>query len=325
MSTSTPPLALAGTVAGANFASKTTLNFVTFDSNGNPHLSTSSQSVPYGSPYVLSVVVTKSDGTNCGFFFPKTVPPIPCPTGTIALKDGANNLNDFPSGPASNATNLAKLSNQGGLVEDINVQLPGGSHSIVATFTTGDTNYQSGSPSNTLSVTISPAATTTLVASSLGIVPSGGTVTLTAVVGSASNSNQGPTGTTNIGGPVTCTPAAATANGGASCSAQLPNTAISALFPLPSGGPRPTLPLLPAFFALLSILLFAIGWKWMPEKRRRRYAYAGFVAFALLAVSIAGCGGGGGGGGGHMVTINANYVGDTNYAASSGSTTITVQ
>jgi len=55
------------------------------------------------------------------------------------------------------------------------------------------------------------------------------------------------------------------------------------------------------------------------------YAYAGFVAFALLAVTIAGCGGGGGGGGGHTATIKANYTGDTNYAASSGSATITIQ
>jgi hypothetical protein len=64
----------------------------------------------------------------------------------------------------------------------------------------------------------------------------------------------------------------------------------------------------------------------MPEKRRRTYAYAGFLAFALLAAGIAGCGGGGGGGGGgHTATIKASYVGDTNYAASSGTTTITVQ
>jgi hypothetical protein len=213
------------------------------------------------------------------------------------------------------------------------VQLPGGSHSILATFTTGDSNYQSGTPSNTLSVTITPAATTTLVASSVSVLPAGGgSVTLTAAVGSASNSSQGPTGTiqfqngsTNIGSPVTCTPAGATANAGASCQAQLPNVAISALFPPPTGDPGPTLPLLPTLFALLSIVLFALGWRWMPEKRRRTYAYAGFLAFVLLAVTIAGCGGGGGSSGGHTVTIKANYVGDANYAASSGNTTITVQ
>jgi Pro-kumamolisin, activation domain len=332
LSTSTP-LALTGNVTGANFASKTTVNFVTFDSNNNPVLSTSPSPVQYGSPYILNVVVTKSDGTNCAFTYPKTVSPIPCPKGTIALKDGANNLNDFPSGPASNATNISKISNEGGLVEDINVQLPGGSHSIVATFTTGDTNYQSGNPSNTLSVSITPATTTTLVASSQGVLPAGGgSVMLTAVVGSASNSTQGPTGTvqfqngsTNIGAPVTCTPSGANTNSGASCQATL-TTTITALFPPPTGDPRPTLPLLPTLFALLSIVLFALGWRWMPEKRWRTYAYAGFLAFALLAVTIAGCGGGGGGSsGGHTVTIKANYVGDTNYAASSGTIPITVQ
>jgi hypothetical protein len=330
MSTSTP-VALAGTVQGANFASKTTVNFVTFDSNNNPHLSTSPSPVQYGSPYILNVVVTKSDGTNCAFTYPKTVSPIPCPTGTIAMKDGTANLNDFPSGPASNATNASKISNEGGLVDDLNVQLPGGSHSITAAYTSGDANYQS-SNSNTLSVTISPATTTTQVASSISVLPAGGgSVTLAAAVGSNSNSAQGPTGTiqfqngsTNIGAPVTCTPSGATVNAGSSCTATLPNVAISALFPPPTNDPWPTLPLLPALFALLSIVFFALGWRWMPEKRRRTYAYAGFLAFALLAVAIAGCGGGGGGSG-KTVTIKASYVGDTNYAASSGTTKITVQ
>jgi hypothetical protein len=306
---------------------------VTFSSTGVPSTpSTSSQSVPYGSPYGLNISVTKSgSSTTCGFAYSgTTTPPLPCPKGTIALKDGANPLNDFPAGPSFYVTNTSKVSNQG-LVEDGFIQLAGGSHSIVATFTTGDTNYQN-SVSNTLSVTITPAATATLVASSIGVLPAGGgSVTLTAAVGSASNSTQGPTGTiqfqngsANIGAPVTCTAAAATANAGASCTATLPNVAISALFPPPIGDPRPTLPLLPTLFALLSIVLFVLGWRWMPEKRRRTYAYAGFLAFALLAVAIAGCGGGGGGSG-HTVTIKANYVGDTNYAASSGTTSITVQ
>src|SRR6266403_2272654 len=331
MSTATP-VALAGTVQGANFASKTTVNFVTFDSNNNPHLSTSPSPVQYGSPYILNVVVTKSDGTNCAFTYPKTVSPIPCPTGTIAMKDGTANLNDFPSGPASNATNISKISNEGGLFEDINVQLPGGSHSITASFTSGDANYQSSSNNPPLSVTITPATTSTQVASSISVLPAGGgNVTLAAAVGSNSNSAQGPTGTiqfqngsTNIGAPVTCTPSGATANAGSFCTATLPNVAISALFPPPTNDPRPTLPLLPVLFALLSIVFFALGWRWMPEKRRRTYAYAGFLAFALLAVAIAGCGGGGGGSG-KTVTIKASYVGDTNYAASSGTTKITVQ
>ncbi len=325
------PLALAGTVAGANFASRTTLNFVTFDSNNNPHLSTSSQSLAYGSNYILNVVVTKSDGTACGFSYPSTKPPIPCPTGTIALTDGGVALKDFPSGPNFNATNIAKISNQGGLVEDFNVQLAGGSHSILATFATGDSNYQSGNPSNTLSVTITKAPTTTVVASNQGIISSGTSVTLTAVVGSSSNSFQGPTGTmqfqnngTNIGAPVTCTPAGANANGGASCTAQL-TTTIAALFPPPTRDPRPIVPLLPTLLALVSIVLLALGRRWVPETRQRAYACAAFVVFALLAVGIAGCGGGGSSNSGRNVVINAIYAGDSNYTTSSGNTVITVQ
>ncbi|HET7106204.1 MAG TPA: protease pro-enzyme activation domain-containing protein [Candidatus Acidoferrum sp.] len=325
-------VALAGTVAGANFASATKVGFVTFNANGVPSTpSTAAQSVPYGSPYGLNIAVTKSgSNTTCGFAYSgTTVPALPCPTGTIALKDGANPLNDFPAGPNFNVANTSKVSNQG-FVEDGFIQLAGGSHTIVATFTTGDTNYQN-STSNTLTVTITPAATTTLVASSLGVIPAGSPVTLTAVVGSTSNSVQGPTGTvqfqagsTNLGAPVTCTPSGADANGGASCFAQL-TTTVAALYPPATGEPRPTMPLLPLLFALLSAVLFALGWRWMPERRRRTYAYAGFLAFAVLAVAIAGCGGGGGGGGGHAVTIKASYVGDTNYAASSGNTNVTVQ
>jgi len=66
---------------------------------------------------------------------------------------------------------------------------------------------------------------------------------------------------------------------------------------------------------MLSVVLFALGWRWMPEKRRRNYAYVGFIAFALLAVAIAGCGGGGGGGV-KTLNIKATYAGDTNYATS---------
>src|SRR5258708_16887144 len=100
-----------------------------------------------------------------------------------------------------------------------------------------------------------------------------------------------------MGAPVTCAPAGATANAGSSCTATLPNVAISALFPPPTNDPRPTLPLLPVLFALLSIVFFALGWRWMPEKRRRTYAYAGFLAFALLAAAISCCCGGRGGSG----------------------------
>ena len=322
------PKALSGTVAGANFSSKTQLNFVTFDSNNNPVPTTQPKTVPYGSPYILNVLVTKSDGTNCGFNYPYTQSPIPCPTGTIALTDNGQPLKDFPSGPTLNATQIAKLSNQGGLVEDANVQLPGGTHSILAAFTTGDTNYQSGS-SNTLSVTITPAQTTVVVA---GTANSATSINVTAVVNSQSNSFQGPTGTVqfmngsaNLGTPVNCVPTGANpaASTFASCTATL-TTTVAALYPPPVNDPRPRVPVLPLLFALLSLVLFALGWRWIPQNRRRAYVYAGFLVFALMAVGIAGCGGGGGSSGGKTITVNAVYAGDTNYTGSNGGTNITL-
>jgi subtilase family serine protease len=324
------PVKLATAVAGAGYGTNVQLNFVTFDSNNNPVPTTQAQTVAYGSPYILNILVKKSgNSSTCGFNYPATSPSLPCPTGKITLTDGGAPLNDFPNGP-SGTTNQPGVSNQG-LVEDALVQLTGGKHTILAAYA-GDANYAAGS-SNTLSVTITPAQTTTVVASNLGTITSGTSVVLTAIVGSTSNSAQGPTGTVqfqnggaNIGSPVTCTAAGASANAGASCSAQL-TTTIAALYPPPTGDRRPRVPMLPVLFALLSIVLFAIGTRWIPENRRRAYVYAGFLVFALMAVGIAGCGGGGGGGGGggHTVTINAAYAGDTNYTSSSGSTSITVQ
>ncbi len=333
-STSTP-VALAGAVAGANYSSKTQLNYVSFDSNNNPVPTTQSQTIPYGSPYILNMIVSRSDGTNCGFNYPYTQPQLPCPTGKITLTDNGNPLNDFPSGPNFNVSNLPKLSNMGGLVEDQFVQLTGGTHSIVATYS-GDANY-STSTSNTLSIKIVPAATTVTATANPGIISSGGSVTLLALI--ATNSNgEAPCGVANggtvtfsngsspISGTVSYTAIPPTATASVACQASL-STSLSSLFPPPADEPRPTMPLLPVLFAVCSLALFALGWRWIPQNRRRAYVYAGFLVIALITVGIVGCGGGGGssGGGGHTVTINVAYSGDTNYAASTGSTSVSVQ
>lgn len=204
------------------------------------------------------------------------------------------------------------------------IALAVGNHSIVAKYS-GDPSFNP-STSGAIALTVTTAPTATSVSSSLPIITAGQTVTLTAIVGSNSASSQGPTGMvqfknggTSLGGPVTCTPAGATATVGASCTAML-TTAISALYPPAGNRPRvPSMPLIPSIVALVCALLFALGWGWMPGPRRRAYAYAGLVAFALLAVGIAGCGGGssgGGGGGGNIRNITAVYAGDTNYAGS---------
>ena len=328
-STSTP---VAVAVAGANQTSKTTMSFVTFDANNNPILSTS-QSITYGSPYILQVAVTPANGNPC--WATGIVTAFPCPTGKVAVTDNGNPLNDWPNAGTPNATNAPKLNNQG-IAEDQPIQLPVGTHSIVATYA-GDPNYQT-STSNTLSLTVAKASTTTAVASSIGTITSGATVTLAVLVSTPSN-GAGPTGNvTFTNGSATlgtgaCAPTSGTNNpngtdgttaGTAFCTATL-QTAISALYPAPQSHPRP--PVVPIVLLALSIVAYLALLRGMPPNRKRAYAHAGLVVFALMAVAIAGCGGGGGGGGGggKTVTINASYPGDATYNSSTGSTNIVVQ
>lgn len=335
VSTSTP-VALSATVAGAGYTAKTTLNFVS-----TTGISTSPQNFPYGTPYSLQIVVSNSSGNSCAFSYPNTKPTIPCPTGTITLTDNGNPLTDFlNNGKATNVTSLNNL----GLAEDQPISLPAtvgsttpGVHNIVATYS-GDGNYAAGSPSNTLKVTIQQLATTTQVASSLSSITSGATVLLTASItpNSASNGNA-PCGTgstgkvqftsngSNLSGTVTYTGTpGSTSPNGASCTATL-STAISSLYP--NGRPNsPTIPRIPLLVAALSLLFFVLGLRWIPETRRRAYACIGLLAIGLLVGVVAGCGGGGGGGGGGSTrNIGAAYSGDANYKSSSGSTTISIQ
>jgi hypothetical protein len=333
---STSP-AVAVAVVGANQTSKTTMSFVTFDANNNPILSTAAQSITYGSPYILQAAVIPSSGPYSGkqCWSSSPVTAFPCPTGTVAVTDNGNPLNDWPNAGTPNATNAPKLNNQG-IAEDQPIQLPVGSHSIVATYA-GDPNYQT-STSNTLSVTVAKASTTTAVASSVGTITSGATVTLTALVSTPSN-GAGPTGNvTFTNGSATlgtgaCAATSGTNNpngtngttaGTAFCTATL-TTAISSLYPLPQSRPRP--PVVPIVWLAMSIVAYLALLRWRPASRKRVYAYAGLVVFALMAVAIAGCGGGGGGGGGggKTVTINASYPGDANYNSSTGSTNVVVQ
>ena len=301
---------------------------------------TSSQSVAYGSGYILRVDVKGATSGFCTDANANVV--IVCPTGTVALSDNGGALNDFPNAQTANQSNTARLNNRG-FVEDHPIQLNTGAHSITAAYTADSTSsYNSNSASNTLSVTITQASTTMKVSSNVSSVASGGSVTLTATVNSQSKSAQGPTGTvqfkngsTNLGTAVNCTPTGANSSGatpvGALCTAQL-TTALSALPPGLFIDPRPRntpLVIVTVLAAISSILSFLLALKL--AARRRRYAYAGGALAMIAAVALAGCSGsskssgGGGGGGGSARTITAAYSGDTNYAASSGSTSVTVQ
>ena len=342
-STSTPTK-LATTVAGAGYTGKATVYFVGYSSStGAPNTpTTSSQSFAYGTPYILSILVT-DNGTSCAYGYPytkPTSPAIPCPTGTVTLFANGTPQTDFLNNGSSTGT--TKLNNVG-LAEDQPISLSAtlngstpGVYNLTATYS-GDSNYSAvgAGGSNSLQITVSKATPTGIaVTSNLSSITSGASVVLTAQVQTNSNA-AGPTGMVSFTngstslGSATCQPTPGsqnTTNGTAFCTATL-STAISGLYPPPVGGPRgPGLPVMPAILALLSLLLFALGWRWMPEGRRRAYAYAGLVAFVLLVVGIAGCGGGSTstGGGGTTRTINASYPGDANYSSSSGSVLITV-
>lgn len=294
----------------------------TFDSLGNI-LSTNATSVTYGSPYILRIDILNSSGTSstcqpwsatgvttgCAFDA----------TGTVTITDNGSPL-DTGTFPINSA----------GSAEDQPIQLSGGTHTLSATYS-GDISYNPVSTAVLDSVTVAKAVTQTTVSSSSSIITSGTSVTLTATIATQSN-GAGPTGSvkfTNGGtslGSATCQPTSATATAAAFCTATL-TTAISGLYPPVAVRPEPPgVPIVPLVVALASLLLFALGLRWMPKGRSRAYAYAGLVAVVLLVVGVAGCGGGssGGGGGSTTRTITANYSGDTNYSSSSGSMTITI-
>ncbi|HWZ97338.1 MAG TPA: protease pro-enzyme activation domain-containing protein [Candidatus Dormibacteraeota bacterium] len=310
--------------------SKVIVSFV----NSSGQIVTAAQSVAFGSPYILRVDVANSAGTPCENIAAGTVSFI-CPTGSVTLKDGTNPLNDFPNAQTPNATSTAQLNNRG-FIEDQPIQLPAGTHNITATYTAdANSSYLSQTASNTLAVTITQATTQTNVVGTPTSITSGGMVTLTATISSNSNADKAhaPSGTvqfsngsTTLGAAVTCTQIGATQTTGAACTAQL-TTAISELFPPanPDNRMRWTpFEWLATLLALAAVLLFIATLRM--KKPRRAYAYAAIGFFLIASATLAGCSGtsGGGGGNGSPRTITAKYSGDTNYATSTGTTSVTV-
>jgi hypothetical protein len=158
-------------------ASTTTANIIVVPS-GTP-----ATSVAYGSPYVLEVGVAS---TAAGLCNSNATGGPACPTGTVAVKDGGNPLD-------AGTFSLNSL----GFFEDQPIQLPAGTHSIVAVYS-GDNSFN-GSTSATDTVTVTKAATTTTVSANHTSVAAGGSVTLTATINTQSNATasaaQEPTGT----------------------------------------------------------------------------------------------------------------------------------
>jgi hypothetical protein len=314
------------TVMSSKSNSKVIVSFV----NASGQIVTTAQSVQYGSPYILRVDVANGSGTTCENISSSAVNFI-CPTGQITVLDNGAALKDFPNAQTPNATNVATLNNRG-FIEDQPIQLNVGPHSITATYP-GDASYNSGT-SNALSVTIMQATTTTGITANPSLVTTGGLVTLTATVSSNSNADtphapsgtvQFSNGTTTLGAAVTCTQAGATSSAGASCTATL-STPISFFVPPPGPNSR-RIPFewLAALLALTAIALMALSTRM--RKPRRAYAYAAITLFLIASATLAGCSGSGSssGGGGKTRTVTAKYSGDTNYATSTGTGSVTIQ
>lgn len=151
---------------------------------------TPATTVVYGSPYITRVDVVGT-GTNSGSKECSTTA-IPCPTGSISLADNGNNLNDFQNTQTGTFSNTATLPNDLGFLEDQLVQLPGGTNSLVATYS-GDSSYTK-STSPALVVTVTPATTAASVIASATSTTTVTPVTLTASIATQST-GAGPTGT----------------------------------------------------------------------------------------------------------------------------------
>ena len=183
--------------------------------------STNATSIPYGSGPILRVDILNHTGTasNCQPLVPNGVI-TGCAidaTGSVTITDNGSSL---PGSPF--------MINSVGHLEDQTIQLTGGSHTLALNYP-GDISYNA-SPAVTLSLTVTPAATTASGSATPNPVPPNQQVTLSVTIGSQSNSTQGPTGTVTFKdgsttiGTANVTPAGATATVGASGTAVLTTT-----------------------------------------------------------------------------------------------------
>jgi hypothetical protein len=138
-----------------------------------------------------------------------------------------DSFNGGPAGPLDAGTFAV---NSDGSAEDRSIQLAAGTHVVSATYSGDDSYNASGPIAHTLTVTKAPTATG--VSSSVTSIVLGGTVTLTAIISSSSDSSVGPSGMvqflnkgSNFGAPVACLPAGANFFG-ASCTATLNTTTL---------------------------------------------------------------------------------------------------
>jgi hypothetical protein len=164
---------------------------------------TPTTSVQYGTSYIMIVnVVGATAGVICNNTSPTSItqiPEVPCPTGNITLTENGNPLNDFVRTGSTNS-NISSVGNLG-FVEDLLIQLLGGTQTIVANYS-GDNSYNpSASPAaNHIAVTPAPTqSSVTVNGAATATANTGQSVTLVATVSTnftqpCGNTGAGPTG-----------------------------------------------------------------------------------------------------------------------------------
>jgi hypothetical protein len=198
-------------------ASRTTMGIVTTTP------CTTSASVVYGSPYVLSVAVSDvhTAATPCA---PNETGAFP--TGNVTVTDTFNSATSPLDGGSFKLNSV-------GYFEDQIIQLPVGTHTITAAYA-GDTSFTTSNA--TVTITVTKANTTTAVSANPMTVAAGQTTALTATIGTQSNAvanaSQEPTRTVQFflagaafGSPVPVS-GSATAGGFAQAIATIPNASL---------------------------------------------------------------------------------------------------
>jgi hypothetical protein len=198
-------------------ASRTTMGILT----STP--CTTSSSVVYGSPYVLTVAVSDVHSVATPCAPNETGAP---PTGSVTVTDTFNSATSPLDGGSFSLNSAA-------FFEDQIIQLPVGTHTIKAVYV-GDTSFTTSNA--TVTVTVTKANTTTAVSANPMTVAAGQTTALTATIGTQSNAvanaSQEPTGTVQFflasapfGSPVAVS-GSATAGGLAQAIATLPSASL---------------------------------------------------------------------------------------------------
>ena len=184
---------------------------VTFDSNGNI-ISRNTTTAAYGSPYILRVNVENAAGQTCAPVAASGA--TACPSGNVTVSN---------NGSALDAGTYAL--NTFGYLEDLIVQLPGGTDSVKAAYA-GDNSFNASTLTN--AITITPASTSMLQPSIFGGAV-GQSANMSTYVNTTS-SGAAPTGTVTFyanGTALTGTTAYSPRGGGQGYSASLQVTLTS--------------------------------------------------------------------------------------------------